>query len=139
MYCRGNRSRTEADGFTDTRTTDHAQAVDHVISYDSNCQYCVNREKRFNCAYLRDVKGIVSESGCIVPDVHIKGHQDDCVVVFSHNYTWRIGHFHGETAEFYWPELNQVGAFTRQMSDGHRADTIISNHNDWNWKKIIHM
>ncbi|KAK7026078.1 hypothetical protein VNI00_015724 [Paramarasmius palmivorus] len=125
--------------FTDSRTTDHAKEVDHEISYDSNCQYCVNRDRRFDRAYLNGVKEVVSAMGCIVPDVHIKGHQDDCTVLFSHNYRWCLGHFHGETAEYYWPELNQVGSFTRQMNDGHRADTIIAHHNDWNWKKIINM
>lgn len=58
---------------------------------------------------------------------------------YSTNYMPSSGHFHGETAEYYWPELNQVGAFTRQMNNGHRHDTINDHHGDWNWKKITKM
>ncbi|THU77114.1 hypothetical protein K435DRAFT_703122, partial [Dendrothele bispora CBS 962.96] len=40
---------------------------------------------------------------------------------------------------YYWVELNQVGGYTRQMNDGHREDTIIAHHNDWNWRKTVNM
>ncbi|THU83090.1 hypothetical protein K435DRAFT_823037 [Dendrothele bispora CBS 962.96] len=43
------------------------------------------------------------------------------------------------TAEYYWVELNQVGGYTRQMNDGHREDTIIAHHNDWNWRKTVNL
>ncbi|THV03425.1 hypothetical protein K435DRAFT_817263 [Dendrothele bispora CBS 962.96] len=44
-----------------------------------------------------------------------------------------------KTAEYYWVELNQVGGYTRQMNNGHREDTIISHHNDWNWRKTVNL
>jgi len=44
-------------------------------------------------------------------------------------------HFFGETAEHVWPELNQLGAQTRQMNNGHCQDTIIDHHSHWNWTK----
>jgi hypothetical protein len=46
------------------------------------------------------------------------------------------GHFHGETAEVYWVELNQIGTQVTQQSGGHRQDTIMMHHNDWNDKKM---
>jgi hypothetical protein len=58
---------------------------------------------------------------------------------FSAAYTPSSGHFHGETAEQYWVELNQLGPQTRQMNNGHRQDCIIDSHSDWNWKKMMGM
>ncbi|KAJ7067660.1 hypothetical protein C8F01DRAFT_1248023 [Mycena amicta] len=48
-----------------------------------------------------------------------------------------VGHFHGESAEQYWPEANQLGPHVRQMNNGHRQDTLINHHGDWNWKKTM--
>ncbi|KAJ7261662.1 hypothetical protein C8J57DRAFT_1232508 [Mycena rebaudengoi] len=50
-----------------------------------------------------------------------------------------VGHFHGETAEQYWPEANQLGPHVRQMNNGHRQDTMINHHGDWNHKKTMNM
>ncbi|KAJ2913528.1 hypothetical protein MD484_g6884, partial [Candolleomyces efflorescens] len=47
--------------------------------------------------------------------------------------------FHGETAEQYWAELNQLGPQIRQMNHGRRHDTIINSHNHWNSKKVENM
>ncbi|KAJ7852712.1 hypothetical protein B0H13DRAFT_1904487 [Mycena leptocephala] len=61
---------------------------------------------------------------------------------FMHVLVWNgymecIGHFHGETAEHYWPEANQLGPHVRQMNLGHRQDTMINHHGDWNHKKTM--
>lgn len=58
---------------------------------------------------------------------------------FASAYIANAGHFHGETAEHYWAESNQLGAQTRQMNNGHRQDTLIDHHRDWNWKKTAIM
>lgn len=58
---------------------------------------------------------------------------------FSTAYMLCIGHFHGETAEFYWVELNQLGPQVQQMNNGNRQDTIINHHSHWNWKKTEKM
>ncbi|KAK7007228.1 hypothetical protein R3P38DRAFT_2793085 [Favolaschia claudopus] len=35
----------------------------------------------------------------------------------------------------YWPASNQLGPHTRQMNLGHRQDTLIAHHGDWNHTK----
>ncbi|KAJ7067667.1 hypothetical protein C8F01DRAFT_1342934 [Mycena amicta] len=60
-----------------------------------------------------------------------------CAYLFGTAYMACVGHFHGETAEQYWPEANQLGPHVRQMNNGHRQDTLINHHGDWNWKKTM--
>ncbi|KAJ3963950.1 hypothetical protein EV361DRAFT_956450 [Lentinula raphanica] len=125
-------------GFGDDKTDNHCESVSISHCYDAECSYCVHHHKRFaSSEYLADQKSFVQKFEYGIPDLHIKGHQDDCMVRFAHNYRWCTGHFHGETAEFYWVELNQVGGYTRQMNDGHREDTITAHHHDWNHRKTI--
>ncbi|KAJ3816710.1 hypothetical protein F5880DRAFT_1512414, partial [Lentinula raphanica] len=112
-------------GFGDGKTDNHRQSVLVTHCYDAECSYSVHHQERFaSSEYLCDQKEFVRKFEYGIPDLHIKGHQDDC-------------HFHGETAEFYWVELNQVGGYTRQMNDGHREETITAHHNDWNHRKMI--
>ncbi|THU85187.1 hypothetical protein K435DRAFT_869548 [Dendrothele bispora CBS 962.96] len=93
----------EMYGFGDDKTDNHRDS---------------HKVKRFaSSTYLEDQKGFVTKFEHGIPDLHIKGHIDDCSVVFGHPYHWCVGHFHGETAEYYWVELNQVGGYTRQMKD----------------------
>ncbi|KAJ6482251.1 hypothetical protein DFH09DRAFT_1462551, partial [Mycena vulgaris] len=72
-----------------------------------------------------------------VPALHVQGHQDACTYLFGTAYMECVGHFHGETAEHYWPEANQLGPHVRQMNLGHRQDTMINHHGDWNYKKTM--
>ncbi|KAJ7152450.1 hypothetical protein C8R46DRAFT_1302833 [Mycena filopes] len=78
-------------------------------------------------------------SGCDggVPALHVQGHQDSCTYLFGTAYMECVGHFHGESAEQYWPESNQLGPHVRQMNNGHRQDTMIFHHGDWNYKKTM--
>ncbi|THU99897.1 hypothetical protein K435DRAFT_658099 [Dendrothele bispora CBS 962.96] len=130
----------EMYGFGDDKTDNHRDCVHCADSYDANCSFSTHKVKRFTSStYLEDQKGFIAKFEHGIPDLHIKGHIDDCSVVFGHPYHWCVGHFHGETAEYYWVELNQVGGYTRQMNDGHREDTIIAHHNDWNWRKTVNL
>ncbi|KAJ7926641.1 hypothetical protein B0H13DRAFT_1862093 [Mycena leptocephala] len=70
-----------------------------------------------------------------IPALHVQGHQDSCTYLFGTAYMECVGHFHGESAEQYWPESNQLGPHVRQMNNGHRQDTMIKHHGDWNAKK----
>ncbi|KAJ7092208.1 hypothetical protein C8R44DRAFT_750322 [Mycena epipterygia] len=110
-------------------------SVDHVYSYDAACQYSVNVDARFE-KYFPDVAHIVKKMRWAVPAVHIQGHNEECMYKFATSYMLATGHFHGETAEVYWPELNQIGTQVCQQSGGHRQDTIMNHHNDWNYKKM---
>ena len=110
--------------------------IDEVGSYDCSCQYCVNIVKRFE-KHFPDVVHLVKRMRWGIPALHIQGHREDCMYLFGMAYMESVGHFHGETAEHYWPEANQLGPQTRQMNHGHRQDTLIDHHNDWNWKKTM--
>jgi hypothetical protein len=118
--------------------------LDSTLSYDINCAYNVNIPGRF--ATMKE-QGIISQDEhdalepflkhivYIVPDLHVQGHQEGCLYLFGSAYTPGIGHFHGETAEHYWPSANQLGPQTTQMTNGHRQEVISTHHSDWNYKK----
>ncbi|KAK6974846.1 CxC2 domain-containing protein [Favolaschia claudopus] len=93
-------------------------SIDQLESYDAACQYSVGIVERFekNFPDLVDVA--------------------NCMYKFGTSYMVATGHFHGETAEVYWPELNQIGTQVTQQSGGHRQDTITIHHQDWNYKKM---
>jgi len=112
--------------------------IDHVHSYDIDCSYSTNCGLRFQ-EYFPDVAHVVDRTRWAIPAVHIQGHKEDCMYEFAAAYMEGVGHFHGETAEQYWPEANQVGAHVMQMNNGHRQDTLNDHHGDWNWKKTMNL
>ncbi|TEB21527.1 hypothetical protein FA13DRAFT_1757507 [Coprinellus micaceus] len=116
----------------------HVTSRDLILSYDIACGYLRKLISRFTTSFP-DLVAAASQTRCIIPAVHIQNHQDNCMYEFSAAYTPSSGHFHGETAEQYWVELNQLGPQTRQMNNGHRQDCIIDSHSDWNWKKMMGM
>ncbi|KAJ7572142.1 hypothetical protein C8J56DRAFT_1035828, partial [Mycena floridula] len=115
-------------------------ALDFLLSYDSNCAYSKHCHSRFQ-KYLPQYAHLLAPDFVryTIPLVHVNGHQDDCTYLYAVVYVKNGGHFHGETAEQYWPESNQLGPQTRQMNNGHRQDTLMDHHNDWNWKKTMAM
>lgn len=110
--------------------------ISNVSTYDIACEYVIHLKKRMKKNFP-DVADVVAEMDWGVPALHVGGHQDDCTYLFGTSYIECIGHFHGETAEHYWPEANQLGPIVRQMNNGHRQDTLIYNHGDWNHKKTM--
>lgn len=112
--------------------------VDEAATYDIACEYFVHLEKRFE-KHFPDQLNSVKKMRWGVPALHVQGHQDACTYLFGTAYMECIGHFHGETAEHYWAEANQLGPHVRQMNLGHRQDTIINHHGDWNHKKTMKM
>ncbi|KAJ6616904.1 hypothetical protein B0H10DRAFT_1914835 [Mycena sp. CBHHK59/15] len=110
--------------------------IDQVTTYDIACEYYINLESRFQ-QHFPDLVEDVRRMRWGVPSLHVQGHQDSCNYLFGTTYMECVGHFHGETAEHYWPEANQLGPHVRQMNNGHRQDTIISHHGDWNHKKTM--
>jgi hypothetical protein len=112
--------------------------IDHILSYDSNCQYCVHVVERFEKSFP-DVAHLVRRMRWSIPALHVQGHKEECLYNFSTAYMPCVAHFHGETCEQSWPTGNKVGDHVRQMNNGHRQDTVIDHHTDWNWKKITKM
>jgi hypothetical protein len=76
--------------------------VDHICSYDSACQYSVNAGQCFK-TQIPDVAPLVRRMRWAIPALHIQGHKEICMYLFGTAYMDGIGHFHGETAEHYWP------------------------------------
>ncbi|KAJ7807726.1 hypothetical protein B0H13DRAFT_1669073 [Mycena leptocephala] len=110
--------------------------VDEAATYDIACEYVVNLERRF-ATYFPDQLDSIKKMRWGVPALHVQGHQDSCTYLFGTAYMECIGNFHGETAEHYWPEANQLGPHVRQMNLGHRQDTMNNHHGDWNYKKTM--
>ncbi|KAJ7480380.1 hypothetical protein B0H11DRAFT_1915796 [Mycena galericulata] len=108
--------------------------IDQVSTYDIACEYFIHLEERFKKNFPHLV-GMVKRMRWGVPALHVQGHQDSCTYLFGTAYMECVGHFHGETAEQYWPEANQLGPHVRQMNNGHRQDTMIVHHGDWNHQK----
>ncbi|KAH9486111.1 hypothetical protein JR316_0000175 [Psilocybe cubensis] len=108
------------------------------ISYDMVCSYWVNIVSRFK-VYFPDLVEIVKRLSFLIPLVHVHNHKENCEYLYSSAYQSGAGHFHGETAEHEWVELNQLAPQVRQMNNGHRQDTLIDHHGDWNFKKMANM
>ncbi|KAK7027060.1 CxC2 domain-containing protein [Favolaschia claudopus] len=93
--------------------------VDKVTTYDIACEYFVNIEERFE-EHFPHLLPRLKKMRWGIPALHIQGHQDSCMYLFGTAYMECVGHFHGESAEQYWPELNQLGPHVRQMN--HASD-----------------
>ncbi|KAJ7933210.1 hypothetical protein B0H13DRAFT_1592433, partial [Mycena leptocephala] len=108
--------------------------VDEITTYDIACEYFIHLKDRFQ-AHFPELVPRLKKMRWGVPALHVLGHQDSCTYLFGTAYMECVGHFHGESAEQYWPESNQLGSHVRQMNNGHRQDTMIKHHGDWNAKK----
>ncbi|KAF8059497.1 hypothetical protein FPV67DRAFT_1518038 [Lyophyllum atratum] len=107
-------------------------------SYDIACAYSTNIEQRFDTSFP-DLVPAISRMRWLIPLVHVQNHEDGCIYLYACSYNKHAGHQHGETCEVYWVESNQLGGQVRQMNNGHRHDTLIDNHSDWNWRKTASM
>lgn len=107
-------------------------------SYDISCAYLVNVVPRFKQNFP-DLVDAVKEIRWLIPLVHVQNHKDNCMYRHSSAYKMNAAHFHGETSEHAWPEINQLGGQTHQMNNGHRQDTLIDHHGDWNFKKMANL
>ncbi|KAJ3506738.1 hypothetical protein NMY22_g17151 [Coprinellus aureogranulatus] len=112
----------------------HIIARDTILSYDIACGYLIKIRERFLRSFPHLVSAVSRTRG-MIPAVHIQNHQDNCMYMYSGAYLPNAGHFHGETAEQYWVESNQLGASARQMNKGRRYDANIKHHNWWNQEK----
>ncbi|KAJ7067568.1 hypothetical protein C8F01DRAFT_1342702 [Mycena amicta] len=110
--------------------------VEQVKTYDIACEYVIYLHDRF-AKHFPELVHLVDRIRWGIPALHVQGHQERCMYLFGTAYMDCIGHFHGESAEQYWPEANQLGPHVRQMNHGHRQDTLINHHGDWNWKKTM--
>ncbi|KAF7293345.1 CxC2 domain-containing protein [Mycena kentingensis (nom. inval.)] len=89
--------------------------IDQVATYDIACEYTKHLRERFE-KHFPELVHLVERIRWGVPALHVQGHQDSCIYLFGTAYMDNVAHFHGESAEQYWPECNQLGALVRQMN-----------------------
>ncbi|KAK0476510.1 hypothetical protein IW261DRAFT_1567207 [Armillaria novae-zelandiae] len=111
--------------------------LDIMLSYDCNCSYHVNLANRFENATFDGVRDCLARMRYMIPDLHVNGHNDDCIYQYGSAYMECNGHNHMEGIEQLWIGLNMLAAQTCQMNNGFRQDTLINHHGDHNWKKTI--
>ncbi|CAA7263853.1 unnamed protein product [Cyclocybe aegerita] len=128
-----------------TKKLHNAQDAENVLkgcnflfSYDISCTYLVNIVDRFEKNFP-DLVPAVKQFHFLIPLVHVHNHKENCTYKYAASYIYNTGHFHGETAEHEWVELNQLAAQIRQMNNGHCQDAIIDHHSDWNFKKLANV
>ncbi|KAK1230695.1 hypothetical protein PQX77_006210 [Marasmius sp. AFHP31] len=109
---------------------------DHVCSYDSMCSFCKKITQRWRKHHPEFIP-IIEKMRWVIPTCHCCNHVEGCDYLYSSAFKPCTAHFHAETAEYYWPNLNAIAPALRQMNPGRRHDTIIQNHGDWNWRKVV--
>jgi hypothetical protein len=107
-----------------------------MLSYDAMCQYQIKLKERFQQRFP-DLTPHLDRMRYMIPVLHLRDHQEECEYKYGPYYMLGGAHYYGEQAESIWAEYNQVGGRTRQMTPGHRHDTLNEHHSDWNWKKFV--
>jgi Kyakuja-Dileera-Zisupton transposase len=106
------------------------------LSYDVACGYLVHAVDRFR-KHFPDQLSLLQSILFLIPKAHLVGHQELCQLLYSFNYTDEVGRTHGEVVEQGWWKGNENAASTREMSPGHRHDTLNDQHSAMNLDKII--
>lgn len=121
---------------------DDYRALIETHSYDINCSYRIHRLARFQQNFQECHSALVARIGKvrdIINEIHMNGHGkngQECFDLFNGHHMPGMGHNPFESVEQVWAEWNQCGASTRQMSAGHRHDSLESQGGNWNWQKI---
>ncbi|KAI0692086.1 hypothetical protein BC835DRAFT_1307278 [Cytidiella melzeri] len=118
----------------------------HISAYDINCQYRIHfwerlaaiQEKFFKkrmsaLASIKDFRFPATRAA--VGKFHEPAHKQDCLLSYSFHYLPGAGQTDGEAPECIWASTTSLALRTREMSAGHRHDTINFFHNDMNWRR----
>ncbi|KAI0056526.1 hypothetical protein BV25DRAFT_1977834 [Artomyces pyxidatus] len=118
----------------------------HVSGYDINCQYRINFKPRIEWMLDHGIVGMNSIKWALFPytvaavgKFHLPAHMAACRFKFSFNFLRGMGMTDGEAPERNWAQLNNIGRSTREMTSGHRQDTINEHHSDINVRKVHSM
>lgn len=112
-----------------------------VITYDIACKYGVNFKSRCcnpSCKFvlIPTDQGDINIIFCI-NKFHQESHNEDCAAKNSLNYTKFVGRTCGEGVETIWAKMNWLRYSTREMSVGHRIETLSEHFNNWSWQKLL--
>lgn len=107
-----------------------------VHTYDIMCIYKINFRNRLKDGDFLDDDEFPIHLVQKVPAWHIGGHIPSCQDDHHMRYTPLVGRTHGEGVETIWAEMNGYQYATREMSFGHRRDTLTDVFNYHNWGKL---
>ncbi|KAG9041944.1 hypothetical protein FS837_011550 [Tulasnella sp. UAMH 9824] len=114
-----------------------------VITYDIACKYGANFKSRCctpTCKFvlIPMTQGELNVIFC-VNKFHQESHEDGCATKNALEYTQYVGRTCGEGVETIWAKMNWLRYSTREMSPGHRIETLSEHFNDWNWQKTSNL
>lgn len=118
----------------------------HISAYDINCQYRIHFWTRLAAIRKQWVRDQISQLPSIqkycfpttragVGKFHEPAHKLACRLRYSFHYLLGAAMTDGEAPERIWASLVFLGLRTREMSWGHRHDTINFFHWFSNWRK----
>ncbi|KAJ7052995.1 hypothetical protein C8F01DRAFT_1331136 [Mycena amicta] len=115
--------------------------VPRVQCYDSLCSWEVNQIRRVQKLFPKEewLRELVEGLEGQIPAGHINGHGRSCQSKFQPAYFPCRCHFHGESVETIWPNLNTFAPSFRQMNAGARQDSINFAMDIWNRNKILRL
>lgn len=109
-----------------------------VVMYDIACQWgihWVTRMNEFPTELQIDLDSTEVRKG--IGKLHLPAHKGRCKEVYSLNYLPAVGRTDGEAIERAWSLTNPASFSTREMTSGHRHDTLDSLLGAINWRKVI--
>ncbi|KAI0345239.1 hypothetical protein BDW22DRAFT_1470267 [Trametopsis cervina] len=118
----------------------------HISAYDINCQYRVKFWERIakiqkmittkRLPVLRTVTEFTfPATRYTVGKFHEAAHKVACRLLNSFHYLPGAAQTDGEALERVWSHVTGLALRTREMTAGHRHDTINLFHDDMNWRK----
>ncbi|KAK0433192.1 hypothetical protein EV421DRAFT_1741782 [Armillaria borealis] len=93
-----------------------------MLSYDCNCAYNKNLSVRFQGVAFDGVRACLETMHYMIPDLHVQGHQDDCIYLYSSGYFECNGHNHGEGIEQYWALINALEQYPEAFEEWQKVD-----------------
>lgn len=106
------------------------------LTYDIWCKYSVNLEKRFELGGAPSLSELELQLLGGIPKFHIGAHGSGCYPKHSLNFMTNVGRTHGERVEQAWSVLGKSKYITREMTPGHRKDTLTGMFSHHNWKML---
>ena len=104
--------------------------------YDMACGFGQKVVARFQEKFPHLVEELKKVIG-IIPKMHLVNHKDWCRQNLSFHYTEGVGRTDGEAVERGWAISNEDARSTREMTNGHRHDTLNDQNNATNFTKSV--
>lgn len=108
-----------------------------VDSYDINCKYKINLLARLLQGIFTKDQQVLPEVAFVVPKMHLQSHNEICQDNHSLNFILNCARAYGEGIEANWYIMNALQYQAREMTPGHRKETITYHCQEMNWRKLI--